>query len=43
MEMKYIVAMIVTVIIIIISLFIIAKNNGVAGGLFDGLRSIFGL
>jgi hypothetical protein len=43
MEMKYVVAMIITLVIILVSMFIIIKNNGVSGGLFDGLRSIFGL
>jgi len=43
MEMKYIVALIITLVVILVSLFLVAKSGGISNGLVDGLRGLFGL
>lgn len=43
MEMGYIVAIILGVIVLLVALFLIAKNTNIMSGLMDGLRSLFGL
>jgi len=43
MEMKYVVALILTLVIILVGLFIIAKSSTSMGGLFGGLRNILGV
>ncbi|MFO7677091.1 MAG: hypothetical protein R6V50_01730 [Thermoplasmatota archaeon] len=43
MEMKYIVALILMLIVLLAGLFVIGKSSSTMGGLFDSLRVILGL
>ena len=41
--MGYIVAIVLMIIVVLVAIFILAKNTGVMGGVIDGIRSALGI